>query len=111
MTSAAGHRKLSGKFDHLRTCFVYMFCVVGETHAHDYFEVISFYQAKIYSILRYVIPHVLRHMCDLHIKKTKIFKKRSKGIKNGKITYSVILSVLSNKTNLNLGFSSPLTRK
>ena len=30
--------------------------------------------------------------------------------KNWKITYSVILSVLSNKTNLLLGFSSPLTR-
>ena len=39
----------------------------------------------------------------------KIYKsqKRSKGIKNWKITYSVILSVLSNKTNLILGFSSP----
>ena len=25
---------------------VYMFGVVGETHAHDYFEVISFYNSK-----------------------------------------------------------------
>ena len=64
--------------------------------------------ANIYNILRYVIPHVLRHMCNLHIKGTKISQKRTKGIKHWKITYSVILSVLSNKTNLILGFSSPL---
>ena len=63
--------------------------------------------AKIYKILRYVIVRILRHMCNLHIK--KIYQKRSKGIKNWKITYSVILSVLSNKTNLILGYSSPLT--
>ena len=44
---------------------MYMFGVVGETHAHDNFEV---------------------------------------------ITYSGILSVLSNKTNLILGFSSPLSK-
>ena len=25
---------------------IYMFGVVGETHAHDYFEVISFYNSK-----------------------------------------------------------------
>ena len=43
---------------------------------------------------------ILRHMCTLHIKETEISQKRSKGIKNWKITYSVILSVLSNKTNL-----------
>ena len=60
--------------------------------------------AKIYNILRYVIPHVLRqYMCNLHIKETEISH-----IKNWKITYSVILSVLSNKTNLILVFSSPL---
>ena len=65
--------------------------------------------AKIYNILRYVIARILRHICViLHIKGTEISQKRSKGIKNWKITYSVILSVLSNKTNLNLGFSSPL---
>ena len=64
--------------------------------------------AKIYNILRYAIPHVLRHMCNLHIKETKISQKQSKGIKNWKITYSVILSILSNKTNLILGYSSPL---
>ena len=56
---------------------MYMFGVVGETHAHDYFEVISFY-----NILRYVIPRILRHMCNLHIKETEISQKRSKGIKN-----------------------------
>ena len=49
--------------------------------------------------------HKLRHMCNLHIKETEISQKRSKGIKNRKITYSVILSVLSNKTNLVSGFS------
>ena len=43
-------------------------------------------------------------MCNLHIKETEISRKRSKGIKNRNITYSVI----SNKTNLILGFSSPL---
>ena len=71
------------------------------THVH--FEVISFY-----NILRYVIAHILRYMCNLHIKEAEISQKRSKGIKNWKITYSVILSVLSNKTNLILGFSTRL---
>ena len=52
--------------------------------------------------------HVLRHMCNLHIKETEISQKRRKGIKNWNITYSVILSVLTNKTNFILGFSSPL---
>ena len=62
---------------------MYKFCVVGETHAHDYFEVISFYNSKdIYNILRYVIPLILRHMCNLHIKETEISQERSKGIKN-----------------------------
>ena len=64
----------------------------------------GFIVAKIYNILRYVIPRILRHMCMSY----EISQKRSKGIKNWKITYSVILSVLSNKTNLILGFSSPL---
>ena len=64
--------------------------------------------AKIYNILRYVIARTLRHMCNLHIKETEISQRRSKRIKNWKIAYSVILSVLSNKTNLILGFSSPL---
>ena len=49
-------------------------------------------------------------MWNLHInKETEISQEWSKGIKNWKITYTVILSVLSNKTNLILGFSSPLT--
>ena len=51
---------------------MYMFGVVGETRAHDYFEVISFYNSK----------DILRHMCNLHIKETEISQKRSKGIKN-----------------------------
>ena len=52
-------------------------------------------------------------MCNLHIKakETEISQKRSKGIKNWKITFSVILSVLSNKTNLILGYSSPLNNQ
>ena len=57
---------------------MYMFGVVGETHAHDYFEVISFIIAKIYNILRYVIDNKLRHMCNLNIKETEISQKRSK---------------------------------
>ena len=64
--------------------------------------------AKIYNILRYVIPHIVRYMCNLNIKETEICQKRSKGIKNWKITYSVILNFLSNKGNLILGFSSTL---
>ena len=59
------------------------FKCLGETHAHDYFEVISFYNSKyIYNILRYVIPRILRPMCNLHIKEIEISQKRSKGIKN-----------------------------
>ena len=60
---------------------MYMFGVVGETRAHDYFEVrFRFIIAKIYNIPRYVIGHKLRHMCNLHIKETEISQKRSKGI-------------------------------
>ena len=55
--------------------------------------------------------HKLRHICNLHIKETGIYQKRAKGMKNWKITYSVILSVFfSNKTNLILGFISPLRK-
>ena len=72
---------------------MYMFGVVGETHAHDYFEVIYYnnimnsYIAHVsmeicYNILRYVIARILRHMCNLHIKETEISQKRSKEIKN-----------------------------
>ena len=61
--------------------------------------------AKIYNILRYTIRRIIHHMCNLHLKETEISQKRSKGIKNWKITYSV----LSNKTSLILGFSSPWT--
>ena len=69
---------------------MYTFGVVGETYAHDYFEVISFYNSKdIYNILQYVIDHKLRHICNLHIKETEISLKRSKGMKNWKIIYSV----------------------
>ena len=59
---------------------MYMFGVVGETRAHDYFEVISFYNNKdIYNILRYVIACILRHMCNLHIKETEISQKTKQG--------------------------------
>ena len=48
------------------------------------------------------------HTKHVHFFETEISQKWSKGIKNWKITYSVILNVLSNKTNLILGFTSPL---
>ena len=62
--------------------------------------------AKIYNILQYVIARILRHMCNLHISKTKQENKKRED--DNLHLYSVILSVLSNKTNLILGFSSPL---
>ena len=34
---------------------IYMFGVVGETHAHDYFEVISFYNSNMSLLVYYVI--------------------------------------------------------
>ena len=41
-------------------------CMFGvrETHAQDYFEVISFYNklSKVYNILQYVIARIQRHM-------------------------------------------------
>ena len=61
---------------------MYMFGTLGETHAQDHFEVISFYNGKLYNILRHIIAHKLSHMCNLHIKETEISQKRSKGIKN-----------------------------
>ena len=48
---------------------MYMFGVVGETHAHDYFKVISFMKAKIYNIIRYVIDHKQKR--NWNISKTK----------------------------------------
>ena len=67
---------------------IYMFGVVGETRAHNYFEMISFYNSRyIHIYSRYitfsdVIARILRHMyCNLYIKKKKkISQKRSKGI-------------------------------
>ena len=60
-----------------------MFGFVGETHAHDYFEVISFYNtAKIYNILRCHSPYTTCNLHNLHIKETEISQKQSKGIKN-----------------------------
>ena len=122
---------------------MYMFGVAGETHAHDYFEVIYYNNimnlyiahviawkyvhacaygiiANIYNIIWYNSkdiehspichsPYTIRHMCNLHIKETEISQKRCKEIKNWKITYSVILTDLSNKTNFILGYRYPLT--
>ena len=62
---------------------MYMFGVVGETHAHGYFEVISFYNSKdiiTFSDMPFPMYYVI--MCNLHIKETEISQKRSKGIKN-----------------------------
>ena len=67
------------KWNHFK---IYMFGVVRETRAHDYLEVICFITEKIYNILGYVITHVLRHLCNLHIKETEICQKRRKRIKN-----------------------------
>ena len=42
-----GKLQLKGELDSPKIKFkMYMFGVVGETHAHDYFEVISFYNSK-----------------------------------------------------------------
>ena len=45
-----------------------MFRVVGETHAHDYFEVILFYNSKEYNILRHVIAPYIRHIGNQKLK-------------------------------------------
>ena len=47
---------------------MHMFGVVGETHAHHYFELISFYNSK----------DITLYMCNLHIKETEISQKLSK---------------------------------
>ena len=61
---------------------MYMFGVAGETHAHDYFEVISFYNS-IYNIQHSPILSLLvYYMCNLHTKENEISRKRRKGIKN-----------------------------
>ena len=61
--------------------------------------------AKIYNILRYVIARILRHMCNFAYQRNWNISKTKQGNQKLKdITYSVILSVLTNKTNLILGF-------
>ena len=55
---------------------MYMFGVVGETYARDYFEVVSFYNSN--NILQYVISRILRHMCNLHIKETEISQNEAR---------------------------------
>ena len=60
--------------------------------------------------MSFPLYYVICVIC-ISFKETKISQKRSKGIKSWKKDYSVILSVLSNKTNLILGFSSPLSRQ
>ena len=58
---------------------MYMFGVVGETHAHDYYEVrFCFIRAKIHNILRYVIP-VYYVICVICIsKKLKYLKNEAR---------------------------------
>ena len=60
--------------------------------------------AKIYNILRYVIPHKLRHM---FIKETEISQKGSKGIKNWKINLLCYFkcSLKQNKLDFRVQFS------
>ena len=81
---------------------MYMFGVVGETHVHDYFEIISFYNSKrrtyiTFSDMSLTINYVICVICNQRIICYLLF------------FISVILSVLSNKTNLILGYSSPLS--
>ena len=80
---------------------IYMFGVVGETHAHDSFELT--WCDNIIDML----PCPIRTSCtcdvnmfNFHIKQTEISQKRSKKTKNCKGCYFVILRLLSKKTNL-----------
>ena len=58
---------------------MYMFGVVGETHAHDYFEVISFYNSRDINILRYVIASYRDCICVICIsKKLKYLKNEAR---------------------------------
>ena len=68
---------------------MYMFGVLGETHAHDYFEVISFYNSEdkkhspiCHSLYTIKETTYQRNTKEIHIKETEISQKRSKGIKN-----------------------------
>ena len=55
--------------------------------------------AKIYNILQYVIPHVPRHMYNLHIKETEICQKRSKGNKKLKDNWGVVYIFITATTD------------
>ena len=71
-----------------------MFGVVGETHAHDSFELIWLtFSDK--SLCTCDVK-----MFNLHIKQPEISRNRSKETKNWKECYFVILRLLSNKINL-----------
>ena len=83
---------------------LYIFVIIKRNH----FEVITDVRVSLPRHQTCTFWSDFVHMCNLHIKETEISQKRSKGIKNWKITYSVILSVLSDKINLILGYSSPL---
>ena len=91
------------KWNHFR---IYMFGVVGKTHTHDYFEVNLFYNSKdilvAFSYMSFPLYYVICVICISKKLKTK------QGNQKLKDNLLVILSVLSNKTNLILGFSSPL---
>ena len=71
-----------------------MFGVVGETHAHDSFELIWLTLSD-KSLCTCDVK-----MFNLDIKQTEVSQKRSKETKNCKECYFVILRLLSNKTNL-----------
>ena len=83
-----------------------MFGVVGKTHTHDYFEVNLFYNSKdilvAFSYMSFPLYYVICVICISKKLKTK------QGNQKLKDNLLVILSALSNKTNLILGFSSPL---
>ena len=86
------------------------FAIKARTHGNVFmrFCIVSSNELVVSIPLRTVNNTKTQENVSVHIKETEISQKQSKGIKNWKTTYSVILSVLSNETNLILGFSSPL---
>ena len=68
---------------------MYMFGVVGETHAHDYFEEISFYNSKdiIFSDMSLLVYYVICVICIS--KKLKYLKneQRNQKLKDNLLCY------------------------
>ena len=81
------------KRNHLK---IYMFGIVGETRAHDSFELIwSDNIAKVYNLLRYKsLCTCDLKMFNFHIKQTEISQKRRKETKNCNGCYFVVLRLL-----------------